>query len=136
MSNVHLKDREETPLTFVVLGRQIQIEVTKIVMSEKSMPKKYRMLVGTSLINKVDEMMDNIIMANSIYAKDEKQLARRDYYQELAIINCFQIQNKLIRIEKCVPEFKVNRLSVISELLKQETETLKRWRRSNKLVSA
>lgn len=136
MSNVHQQDRKPTELTFVVVGQKIQIVITKIVMSEKSMPKKYRVLIGASLINKVDEMMDNIIMANSIYAKDNRQLERRSYYQELAIINCFQIQSKLIRIEKCVPEFKVNRLSTISELLRQEIETLKKWRRSNKLVVA
>lgn len=134
MSGVHHKDRQDTALTFVVLGQEIQAEVTKIVMSEKSMPKKYRNIVGVNLINKADEMMDNIIMANSIYASDVDKLAERNHYQDMAIINCYQIQSRLLRIASCVSAFKVGRLRVISELLERETAVLKKWRRSNKVV--
>lgn len=131
--SVPARERKETPLQFVVTAQEIQVEVTKIVMSEKSMPKKYRVLIGASLIAKADELMDNVIAANSIYAINEEKLARRHYYQDLAVINCRQIESKLIRIEKCIPEFKVNRLAVISELLKKEVSVLKRWSKSDKI---
>lgn len=64
MSNVFLRKRADTELTFMTTARQLQNELTKYVMREKVMPKKWRYMIGRTLIAKVDEMVDNIIAAN------------------------------------------------------------------------
>lgn len=74
MSNVFLRKRSGTELTFMTTGRQLQNGLTKYVMREKVMPKKWRYMIGRTLITKVDEMMDNIVAANSIYVLTERDL--------------------------------------------------------------
>ena len=74
MSNVFLRKRADTELTFMTTARQLQNELTKYVMREKVMPKKWRYMIGRTLIAKVDEMVDNIIAANSIYVITEHDL--------------------------------------------------------------
>lgn len=103
-------------------------------MKEKFLPKKWRYVVGQNIISKVDELMDNIIAANSIYPTTEKELEIRKNFQTLAITNCYQLQNKILRIEKCIDTVKINDLSIIIELLNKEMTTLKSWKKSSKLI--
>lgn len=134
MSNVFVRNRNETDLVFLVNGQNLQIELTKYIMKEKFLPKKWRYIVGQNIISKVDELMDNIIAANSIYPTTEKELEIRKNFQTLAITNCYQLQNKILRIEKCIDTVKINDLSIIIELLNKEMTTLKSWKKSSKLI--
>ena len=114
-------------------GRQLQIELTKYVMREKVMPKKWRYMIGRTLIAKVDEMMDNIVAANSIYVMTDKDLEIRKEFQTKAICNCFQIQNKLLRMIDCVETVTVKSLTPAIQLLNKEVATLKNWKKSTKI---
>ena len=114
-------------------GRQLQIELTKYVMREKVMPKKWRYMIGRTLIAKVDEMMDNIVAANSIYVMTDKDLEIRKEFQTKAICNCFQIQNKLLRMIDCVETVTVKSLAPAIQLLNKEVATLKNWKKSTKI---
>lgn len=134
MSNVFVRNRNETDLVFLVNGQNLQVELTKYIMKEKFLPKKWRYIVGQNIISKVDELMDNIIAANSIYPTTEKELETRKGFQTMAIGNCYQLQNKILRIEKCIDSVKINDLSIIIELLNKETTTLKSWKKSSKLI--
>ena len=108
MSNVFTRNRNETELTFLINGQNLQIELTKYIMKEKFLPKKWRYIVGQNIISKVDELMDNIIAANSIYPVTENELEIRKNFQTLAIGNCYQLHNKILRIEKCIDTVKIN----------------------------
>jgi len=134
LSNVFVRNRNETDLVFLVNGQNLQVELTKYIMKEKFLPKKWRYIVGQNIISKVDELMDNIIAANSIYPTTEKELETRKGFQTMAIGNCYQLQNKILRIEKCIDSVKINDLSIIIELLNKETTTLKSWKKSSKLI--
>lgn len=92
-------------------------------------------MIGRTLIAKVDEMMDNIVAANSIYAMTEHDLELRRDYQTKAINNCFQIQNKLLRMIDCVETVTVKSLTPVIKLLNKEVATLKNWKKSTKLVT-
>ena len=120
-------------MTFMTTGRQLQIELTKYVMREKVMPKKWRYMIGRTLIAKVDEMMDNIVAANSIYVMTDKDLEIRKEFQTKAICNCFQIQNKLLRMIDCVETVTVKSLTPAIQLLNKEVATLKNWKKSTKI---
>lgn len=134
MSNVYAKDRKETQLAFFVNAKDLQIEITKFVMRDKVIPKKLRYAISYPLINKVDELVDNITYANSIYPVNEEELLQRKNYQTLAIANCYQIQNKLIRAEKCIETFKAEYLGNFIELVGKELELLKAWKKANKII--
>lgn len=134
MSNVFLRKRSDTELTFMTTGRQLQNELTKYVMREKVMPKKWRYMIGRTLIAKVDEMMDNIVAANSIYVLTERDLEVRKEFQAKAIYNCFQIQSKLLRMIDCVDTVTVKSLTPAIKLLNKEVATLKNWKKSTKIA--
>lgn len=134
MSNVYARNRKETSMQFFVNALGLQVEITKFVMKEKVLPKKWRYAIGYPLITKVDELVDNITYANSIYPVNEEELQQRKQYQTMAICNCFQIQNKLIRAEKCVQTVKIEQIERIIELIGKELELLKAWKKANKII--
>ena len=134
MSNVYARNRKETSMQFFVNALELQVEITKYVMKEKVLPKKWRYAIGYPLITKVDELVDNITYANSIYPVNEEELQQRKQYQTMAICNCFQIQNKLIRAEKCVQTVKIEQIERVIELIGKELELLKAWKKANKII--
>ena len=134
MSNVYARNRKETSMQFFVNALELQVEITKYVMREKVLPKKWRYAIGYPLITKVDELVDNITYANSIYPVNEEELQQRKQYQTMAICNCFQIQNKLIRAEKYVQTVKIEQIERIIELIGKELELLKAWKKANKII--
>ena len=134
MSNVYARNRKETSMQFFVNALELQVEITKYVMKEKVLPKKWRYAIGYPLITRVDELVDNITYANSIYPVNEEELQQRKQYQTMAICNCFQIQNKLIRAEKCVQTVKIEQIERVIELIGKELELLKAWKKANKII--
>lgn len=98
MSNVYARNRKKTKFDVVTNAEKLQDDITLYVMNEQLVPKKWRYMIGEDLIAKIDELNDNVIAANSIYATTEKDLETRKTYQQRAIINGYQIQRKLKRL--------------------------------------
>ena len=134
MSGVFKRNRTETKIQFYVNALDLQKEFTEFVMREKVLPKKWRYAIGYPLIEKVDELVDNITYANSIFPTDEQELKKRKYYQTMAIANCYQVQNKIIRMEKCVATVKIEMLGKTMELLEHEITLLKSWKKTSKII--
>lgn len=134
MSGVFKRNRTETKIQFYVNALDLQKELTEFVMREKVLPKKWRYAIGYPLIEKVDELVDNITYANSIFPTDEQELKKRKYYQTMAIANCYQVQNKIIRMEKCVSTVKIEMLGKTMELLEHEITLLKSWKKTSKII--
>lgn len=136
MSGVYKRFRGETEVQFMMTALELQAELTSYVHKEKFVPKKYRFMLGNIIINKVDEMVDNLTFANSIYATTEEKLAKRKSYQVKAIANCFQLQNQLIRLEKCINTVTIDSLNKIIDLMCREMILLKKWNKNDKLRPA
>lgn len=98
MSNVYTRNRKKTPFDVLANAEKLQDLVTLYVMNERYVPKKWRFMIGQDLIKKIDELNDNIIAANSIYAMSEQDLASRKAYAQKAIANGYQLQRKLSRL--------------------------------------
>lgn len=134
MSNVYARNRKTTDLAFLMIGQDLQAKLTIYVMNEKRVPKKWRYMVGRNIIAKVDELVDNIVAANSIYPTTAEELEKRKLFQSLAICNCYQLQNKIIRLINCINTVTVDSLTQIIKLLHQEIATLKKWKKASKLM--
>lgn len=134
MSNVFVKDRSETKLQFFVNAIGLQKSIITYTMSEKVLPKKWRYALGYPLISLVNELVNNITYANSIFPNNNENLELRKRYQTLAIANCFQIQNSLIVMEQCVQTVKVEQMTEIIDKLSHEIALLKAWQKSNKII--
>ena len=110
MSNVYTRNRKKTPFDVLANAEKLQDLVTLYVMNERYVPKKWRFMIGQDLIKKIDELNDNIIAANSIYAMSEQDLASRKAYAQ-----------------------KAASLEEITSLLSQEIDDLKGWRKNDKI---
>ena len=128
MSNVYTRNRKKTPFDVLANAEKLQDLVTLYVMNERYVPKKWRFMIGQDLIKKIDELNDNIIAANSIYAMSEQDLASRKAYA-----NGYQLQRKLSRLIRCVPSATAASLEEITSLLSQEIDDLKGWRKNDKI---
>ena len=134
MSGVYKSDREITTLQFYITAFELQTEITQYIMREKTLPKKWRNAIGYDIVKKVDNLLDFIILANSIWPCTIKQLLLRKLLQTLAIATCYRIQNKLRLAEKCVETVKIKDISRIIEKIYEEINLLKGWKKSTKLV--
>ena len=110
MSNVYKRLRGETETQFIMNALELQTQLTKYCVKEKFVPKKYRLLIGVPIINKVDELVDNITFANSIYPTNEFEFQQRKEYQVKAIANCFQLQNYIVKLEKTIDSVTISSL--------------------------
>ena len=133
MSNVYKRFRGETEIQFIMTALDLQVEITKYVINRKHIPKAARLIVGLPLVEKIDEMVDNITFANWIYPKTQAELELRKEYQQKAIINCYQLQNKIIKAERCIDTVNIKSLEKIIDLLCKELPLLKAWKNSDKM---
>ena len=133
MSDVFKRLRGTTGTQFEITALDLQTAITKYCVNEKYVPKKWRLLIGVPLINKVDELVDNISFANSIYPTDETELKTRKKYQIKAIANCYQLQNLIIKLENTVDKVTIKSLDKIIDLLCQERNLLLAWKKSDKI---
>lgn len=133
MSGVFFRFRGRTQTQFEANALKIQTLITKYATKDKFIPKKYRLLLGIPLINKADEMVDNITFANSIKAETEKGLELRKTRQSEAIANCFQLQNLIVKLEKTVETVTIDSLDEIITLLCEELKLLIAWRNSERI---
>ena len=134
MSSVHKRLRKETELQFMKSAWELQFELTTFVMREKNLPKKWRLIIAQPIIAKVDELVDNLNFANCIYPTRINDAILREQYQQKAIANCWQLQNKLVRMIECVETVKVEHMTEIIKKLEHEITLLKSWQKANKII--
>lgn len=79
-------------------------------------------------------LMWNITAANTIYAKNELELAKRREYQTAAIINCQQLIQELEFCCDTLP-LHVDKLQPYLEAISFEIKLLKGWRKSGNKIS-
>ena len=132
MSSVHKRLRKETELQFLKSAWELQFELTKFVMREKNLPKKWRLIIAQPIIAKVDELIDNLNFANCIYPTRINDAILREQYQQKAIANCWQLQNKLVRMIECIETVKIEKMENIINHLSDCEILIKKWKKSDK----
>ena len=132
MSSVHKRLRKETELQFMQTAWELQFELTKFVMREKNLPKKWRLVLGCPIVEKVDELVDNLTYANCIYPTSISDVELREKYQQMAVANCWQLQNKLVRMIECVETIKIEKMETVINLLSDAENLIKKWKKSDR----
>lgn len=82
----------------------------------------------------MDNLMDNITAANSIYPINIDELTLRRRYQTGAIINCQQLIQQIQRIEAVLP-LEIKKFAPYYEMLEYEIKLLKGWRKANNKIA-
>ena len=131
MSQVYLKNRKETAYDPVDTAAELQDQVTLYVMNEKYLPKKWRFAIGLKIIDKCDELCNNAIAANEIWAKGAKNMEARKTLWTRAYINSKQLDRMLTRAMRVIPTVTANSLKEIADLLDKEEGLLIRKKNSD-----
>lgn len=83
--------RKEGQLTFLNKAEKIIFYTFQITNSTKKYPKKWRFTLTNRIQEKALEIYHNLLHANEIYPKTQKDAERRFELQELAIVNCKEL---------------------------------------------
>ena len=141
--SVLARNRSESQLEFYNTATKIRAEMTRFVMNEKIVPKRYRPVFAFPMVNHLIALFDNITAANTIYPqkpKDEndkatmelylKEVMKRREYQTKAIITVEQIFQLLQYMLTTLP-VAANKFQPVTELLMKEAQLLRGWRKAD-----
>lgn len=133
MSNVLKNRRSISELEFYQNAIRLRTELTRFILSEKNVPKSYRLYFALPMKQKLSELFDNITAANTVYPTNEHEVEIRRDYQTKAIITCEQILQELQYMISVLP-INVNKLESVTDMLLKEVALLKAWRKSSKVL--
>ena len=134
--SVHAKDRRETATQYIITAQYLQIAVIKNMMNEKKVPKKWRYLFAYSVIKKVNELLDNVIASEKTFPNNEEKLEKRKGFLNAAVINCYQLENKLLCMIRCIDTVTVDNLKDVTSLLFDEVQLLKKCLKNARIVGS
>ena len=127
MSGVFARNRKPTPFDPIDIGAELQDKLSKFIGNEKYVPKKWRFLIGTRVLDKVDEMMDIAIEANSVNTRSHPELkSKRTELWYKAKAKCSQLDRRIARLINVCPQADAGDMTEIIKLLDKEDEALSR----------
>lgn len=136
MSNVLFRFRRVSELEFWKTGTEIRAIVTRYLMSENHVPKRWRPIFTFSGVDLARRLMEELTAANTIYPTTEAELSQRLYHQNEAINACEQIIQHMQWLIDTLPEYsKVSDFDVLIPLINKEIALIKGWRKQNRVLS-
>jgi len=124
--------RTESKLEVFQTAFTLSIQLGKFLYSDKKVPKKYRHTYVNKIIDSSLEMLDCIVLANSIKPKTIESKTQRLLYQTRAYEYCVCIENTLAIIFELCPQLNGGVLKDIVDLILTERKLLSGWRKQTK----
>ena len=118
--SVYAKDRKTTKLQYIVTAQKLQVAVIQYLMNDNHVPKKWRYMLAQDAILKVSELLDNVVASNTIFPNTEEKLTLRKKYLQQALINCYQLENKMLCMVRTIQSVNAENLKQI--LLKAQAK--------------
>ena len=122
--------RSESKMEFYHTATVIRSELTRFVMNENIVPKRWRPVFTFPMVEKVIRLIDCITAANSIYPQSLHEAEMRRDYQTEAIITVEQIVQLLQFMLTTLP-VDADKFQPVTELLMKETALLRGWRKAD-----
>lgn len=122
--------RSESQLEFYHTATLIRAELTRFVMNDKVVPKRWRPVFTFPMTEKVIRLVDYITAANTIYPQSRREAEMRRDYQTQAIITVEQILQLLQFMLTTLP-VDPDKFQPVTELLIKEAALLRGWRKSD-----
>jgi len=146
--SVLARNRAVSELEFYKNGKEIRAELTRFLMNEKHVPKRYSFVFRYPGIDLVRELMEEITAANTIFVKPSDKVAKseivehnrnvtiRRHHQLKAIIKCEQIIQHLQWMIDTLDNVTVSRLETLAEKVINEVTYLKGWREKFNVIDS
>ena len=135
MSNVLSRHRSLSDLEFWKNATEIRTELTRYLMKDNKVPKRWRPVFTFPCIDYARRLMEEITAANTIYPTNENELAQRRYHQNEAIVAVELIIQHCQWMIETLDGVKVSDFEQLGAMLFKETALLKAWRKSSKVLT-
>lgn len=122
--------RNQSQLEFYHTATVIRAELTKFVMNDKNVPKRWRPVFTFPMVTKAIQLIDEITAANTIFPTNTHEAEVRRDYQTKAIITVEQIL-QLLQFLLLTLQIDADKLQPIVELLLKESSLLRGWRKAD-----
>jgi len=132
MSEVLSRHRNVSDLEFWKTGTEIRAELTRYLMNEKKVPKRWRPIFTFPGVEYGIKLMAEITAANSIYPTTEAELQQRRAHQNEAIVACEQILQHLQWLIETL-QLSIKDTESLCVKIFKEVNLIKGWRKQNKV---
>lgn len=122
MSGVFKRNQRETNFEPVDNAAKLQDELTKYIMNEKRIPKRWR-LIAIKTLDKADEIADLAIAANETWPDENHIEKRKDYWRD-CLRACKQLDRKLTRLQNCIPSVTASSMKDILQMLDKQISSV------------
>ena len=141
MSNVLSRFRKISEWEFYRTASELRVKLARALMSDRIVPKHWRMVISIPAIERANLMIDHIRAAFNIYPYNADLLAEKRLLQQAAINDLDGIDDKLqflldiqyygqIDADHLLPP----QLEECGELIDRENELLIAWKKGTKIL--
>ena len=134
MSQVYARKRSISEFEFFNTALKIKVEVNRIALNEKILPKRYRITNAVPLIDMARNCVYNINRSDQFYPNSSFNVLQRRKYLSLAVADCEQLCLELQSLIEMGRPIDVNKLEPLVDMVEQEIALLKGARKNVKLV--
>ncbi len=117
-------------MQFFQTAVDIQDKLIEFCMKEEIIPKKYRFIYAIPIIQTAQELVDNIVDANTIYVKSNEDAIERRRYQQRASGDCEKLLQKLQSLRR-VRKISGNKMEEVAGMIISEKGYITAWRKSD-----
>lgn len=134
MSGVYARKRSISDFEFFNTALAIKVEVNRIALNEKIIPKRYRITNAVPLIDMARNMVYNINRSDQFYPNSSFNVLQRRKYLSLAVADCEQLCLELQSLIEMGRPIDVNKLEPLVDMVEREIALLKGARKNVRLV--
>ena len=133
LSQVFERNRKEAESDYMSLAMDIRVEVLSLVMNEKVVPKRKRIVLGVPMAETARSLVYNVNKANRFYPSNSSNVLERKRYLGLALADCDRLENDL----QCLVAMKCaspGRLERISGMIRDEADKVSKKRKYTRII--
>lgn len=133
MSNVFAKNHTPTGNEFYEKAIYIKRELTRLVMNEKVVPKRYRFVYSIPIINKTNDLMNWITAEITLYPTSESLVEKKKDIWYQALICNEQLIQMIQDMIYVLPTANPDKFESVGTALIEESKILRECRKNTKL---
>ena len=134
MSGVYARKRSISEYEFYNTALAIKVEVNRIALNEKIIPKRYRITNAVPLIEMARSAVYNVNRADQFYPNSSFNVLQRRKYLTLAVADCEQLCLELQSLIDMGLSIDINKIEPIIDMVEREIALLKGARKNVRLV--
>ena len=134
MSGVYARKRSISDFEFFNTALAIKVEVNRLALDERVIPKRYRITNAVPLIEMARNAVYNINRSDQFYPNSSFNVLQRRKYLSLAVADCEQLCLELQSLIEMGRQIDANKLEPLIAMVEQEIALLKGARKNVRLV--